>query len=223
MKRLCRIVTALILCLSLHACCSGEIPDWKRSSFSSMEKFTENFLSGEEERASFHFDQAVENIKKSGNMKVLQRAYLTKCAVSIASLETRYCNEFDELQNIESFRENNNYHDFLTGNMTTVDVTALPPQYRDFFKVFTKGTVNDINDRIQRMKDPLSRLIATGISAINGNYNVSTLMLGIDTASEQGWKKALLRYMEQLVRLYEQNGDSIRAQAIQKKMDLIRK
>ena len=45
------------------------------------------------------------------------------------------------------------------------------------------------------------------------------ISMAINTASDQGWKKVLLRYLEAMKTLHEQNSDTARAEKVQRRID----
>lgn len=212
----------LLILILLSGCGSKPVPDWKNVSFNHMKHFKRCFLSGEEGKADIYFNKAIDEIKKSGKLDILAKAYLTKCALRVAMLEETECSEFITIENVEPNRENKNYYTFLTGNLDNVDMRILPPGYKNFLTALKAGKIDRINAEISGIEDPQSRLIATGISVKNNQYNETTLKMALDVASDNGWKNPLLVYLEKLKSSYEVNREIEKAKKVQQKIKLIK-
>jgi len=221
MKNISFVLALLILFLGLSGCGPKTVPDWQNDSFKHMERFKKYFLTGDERRSELYFAKAVEEIKKSGNLDILAKAYLTKCAVSVAALEEINCDEFNVIEGIEGNRENNNFYTFLKGNFDNVAGELLPERYQKFFKSIKTDTLEDLNGEITKIEDPLPRLIAVGLSVKHGRYNESTLKIALDVASAQGWKKVLLAYLEEIKSFYKKTREAAKADKVQQKINLI--
>ncbi len=220
-KLLFFILAVPILFLSLNGCGSKTVPDWQNNSFKYMEYFKKYFLTGNERKSEIYFTKAVEEIKKSGDLNILAKAHLTKCAVRVATLEEIDCNEFNVIEGIGGNRENNNFYTFLKGNFDNVDGILLPERYQKFFKSIKTDTIEDRNSEIVKIEDPLSRLVTVGLSVKHGRYNESTLKTALDVASAQGWKKALLAYLEEIKSFYQKTREAAKADKVQQKINLI--
>ena len=221
MKNISFVLALLILFLGLSGCGSKTVPDWQNNSFKYMEYFKKYFLTGDERKSDLYFTKAVEEIKKSGKLDVLAKAYLTKCSVRVATLGEINCDEFNVIEGIEGNRKNNNFYTFLKGNFDNVDGKLLPERYQKFFKSIKTDTIEDLNSEIVTIEDPLSRLIAVGLSVKHGRYNESTLRAALDVASAQGWKKALLAYLEEIKAFYKKTREVAKADKVQQKINLI--
>jgi tryptophan synthase alpha subunit len=71
----------------------------------------------------------------------------------------------------------------------------LPPQYVAFAAATAPNPV-ETQRLIRAINDPISRLIATGLSFRGGMVDDATLQAAIDTASAQGWRRPLLTYLK---------------------------
>ncbi len=214
------IIVAIMVCL-LIGCSSKTIPDWRRSGFNNLEKFKHSFLSGDDERANLYYEKAIIEIKKSGQLDTLAKAYLTKCAVSIAALEQRECSDFLQIRDLIQDNEIDNYFKLLSGNFESIDGQLLPKHYQAFFKAFTKRSIAAINDAVGEIQSPLSQIIAVGLSIKQGIFNETTIDLAVHVASDQGWKKILLRYLKVMKTLHEENGETVRAEKVQRRINAI--
>jgi hypothetical protein len=211
----------MVVFLGLGGCTSRTIPQWQTASFNHLETFKQYYLAGDDKNAERYFSKAITEIKKSGRMDILAKGYLTKYAVRAATLETISGTEFLEINSVRPNRINMNFFTFLTGNFDTVDNDILPPRYKHFILTFQDGTLDDLNHDIAKIKDPLSRLIAAGLTIKHGRYNEGTLKIALLAASAEGWKKALVAYLKHLQTLYENTGYTEKAERIQKQLNLL--
>ena len=122
---LCFIFTALITgCAG-----SGNVPDWTYAAFNMLEDFKQAALEGRTTIAELHFQRAVEEIKKSGDLVLLGRAYLNRYAVQTALLESFDDGKFQKIQSVHPDRENAAFLSFLKGNFDRTDSKLLPSPY----------------------------------------------------------------------------------------------
>jgi len=219
-----KIVILLIFIILISGCGgSKQIPDWIKASFNELENYKKNYLSGKDRIAELQFNKAVDEIKKSGNLEILGRAYLTKYAVHVAVLEVFDEKEYLSIEALEAIPQNRTFYNFLKGSFDKVDESLLPKQYNEVLKVFRKGTFEDAAHEISKMEDPLPTLIAAGLLIQKNIYNEAVLKIAIDTAAQNGWKKALLAYLEKLALFYETKKESEKAAHITQKILLLKK
>jgi hypothetical protein len=219
-----KIVILLIIVISFSGCGgSKKTPGWIDTSYNQLENYKENYLSGKDRIAELQFNKAVDEIKKSGNLEILGRAYLTKYAVHVAVLEVFDEKEYLSIEALEAIPQNRTFYNFLKGSFDKVDESLLPKQYNEVLKVFRKGTFEDAAHEISKMEDPLPKLIAAGLLIQKNIRNEAVLKIAIDTAAQNGWKKALLAYLEKLALFYETKKESEKAAHITQKILLLKK
>lgn len=211
----------MVVFLCLGGCASKAIPQWQTASFNHMETFKQYYLAGDEKNAERYFSKAIAEIKTSGRMDILAKGYLTKYAVQAATLDVISGTEFLEINNVCPDRINMNFYTFLTGNFDTVDNEILPPRYKHFILTFQDGTLDDLNHDITQIKDPLSRLVTVGLTIKHRRYNEATLKIALNTASVEGWKRALVAYLKQIQSLYENTGHTEKAERIKKQLNIL--
>ena len=217
-------VILLILIMSLLGCGgSKKNPEWIDNSYNQLENYKKNYLSGKDRIAELQFNKAIDEIKKSGNLEILGRAYLTKYAVHIAVLETFDEREYLTIEALEPVLQNRMFYNFLKGSFDKVDESLLPRQYKGVLKVFRTGKFEDAAAEISKMEDPLSKLITAGLLIQKNVYDEGVLKIAIDTAAQNGWKKALLAYLEKLVLFYETKKESEKASNITQRLQLLKK
>jgi hypothetical protein len=217
------IVYLLTFSIILLGCGSKQIPDWKNASFNQLENYKKSYLGGKEQSAELYFNRAVDEIKKSGDLELVARAYLTKYAVHVAVIEAFDDGEYLRIDALQPVLQNSNFYNFLKGSFDTVDERLLPQQYDGFLRAFRKGNIEDIAHEISRIEDPLSKLIAVGLLVQKNMYDEGILKIAIDTASHNGWKRALLVYLDKLQSFYEMKKETQKAANIKQKIQLIKK
>ncbi|MCG6533156.1 MAG: hypothetical protein L7F78_00400 [Syntrophales bacterium LBB04] len=213
----------LVLCLLLTGCgASKPIPDWLSISYSQLESYKKSYLSGKEQIAAIQFKGALSEIKKSGDLEILARAHLTRMALQTALLEDMESDEFLKIDALSPSVQNRNFYAFLKGEMAQVEEKLLPPQYQGISKNVKQPAGAAQLQELGKIEDPLSQLIAIGILVRLHQENEAILQRAIDTASAQGWKKALLVYLERLKLSYEVKKKPEKALAIEQRIKLIR-
>ncbi len=194
-----RIICLLMFSILLVGCGSSKPkPDWTDASFNQLDNYKKSYLSGKERIAEAYFNKAVDEIKSGGDLDILARAYLTKYACQVAVLEAFDDREYLRIDAVEPVLQNRNFHSFLKGDFNNVDESQLPQQYEGFLRAFKSGKKDDIS----KIDNPLSKLIVIGLLVKKNRDTETDLKLAIDTASQNGWKKALLAYLGKLLTFY---------------------
>ncbi len=99
--------------------------------------------------------------------------------------------------------------------------SLLPEPYRPFWTALRNGDAVKAAAAITAIDDPLSRLIASGLAVRHGLETEAILRTAVETASQNGWKRALLAWLERLKSFHEAAGDAEKASAIRSRIDLI--
>ncbi|MBN1381867.1 MAG: hypothetical protein JXA41_09350 [Deltaproteobacteria bacterium] len=222
MKKKLYALPILLILLTFSGCNSKIIPAWQYESFGQLNNFKKNYLKGEDKIAELHFQKALAEVKRSGDLKRISKVYLTKYAVKVACLEDIEDSEYLDIEANQPDPENRNYFLFLKGNLSVVNVSLLPEQYRSFLKAGIGEKQMDINKEITGIGDPLSILIAIGIAVKNKLYSEETLQTAIEKASINGWYKPLVVYLEKLQQIYESNNEQEKAFKVQQKLKIIK-
>lgn len=191
MKNLLLIPLAVLL----FAACGGgpPVPDWKKDSVSLIEKYRKAELKGENKLAERYFEQALDAAGGAGKLEETARLHLIRCATRQASLGFEPCNGYLALTKFGVSLEDEAYHRFISGQWDKLDSGKLPAQYRDFLA--NRDTAKN-SPVLQKIDDPLSRLIAISVAVMRKQADDATLNLAVETASEQGWRKPLLVYLK---------------------------
>jgi alkylhydroperoxidase/carboxymuconolactone decarboxylase family protein YurZ len=218
-----KIICLMMFSFLLVGCGSSKpVPEWTDASFNQLDNYKKSYLSGKERIAEAYFDKAVDEIKSSGDLDILARAYLTKYAVQVAVLEAFDEGEYLRIEAVEPVLQNKNFYGFLKGAFDNVDENQLPQQYEGFLRAFKSGKKETIAREISKMDNSLSKLIAIGLLVKKNKDDEIDLKLAIDIASQNGWKKALLAYLGKLQSFYEANKEPDKAAHVEERIKLIK-
>jgi hypothetical protein len=220
MKKLFCLLSLLLL---LAGCGTKPAPVWIAAGHKQLETFKQDFLTGRSPPITeIHFRNAVEEIKKGGDADRLGKAWLTRMAVQIAALTEPDVGDYPKIEAAEAVPANRNFYRFLKGDAVAVDVSLLPESYRPFWVTLRNGDAAKAAVAITAIDDPLSRLIASGLSVRQGLETEVILRTAVETASQNGWKRALLAWLDRLKSFHEAAGDAEKASAISSRIDLMK-
>ena len=216
-----KIFSLLFLLLLLTGCGAKPAPLWIAAGHKQLEIFKQDFLTGRAPRITeIHFRNAVEEIKKGGDTDLLGKAWLTRMALQIAVLREPEEGDYLKIEAAEAVPANRNFYLFLKGD-AALEVSLLPESYRPFWTALRSGDAAEAAGAINAIDDPLSRLIASGLAVRHRLETEVILRTAVETASRNGWKMALLAWLERLKSFHEAAGDAEKASAIRSRIDLI--
>lgn len=208
-----------LLALLISACAGGPpVPDWKKDSVSLIEKYKKAELSGENKLADHYFEQALAAAGSAARIEETAKLHLIRCATRQASLVFETCNGFLDLSRLGTNIDDETYYRFISGQRDQIDAGKLPAQYRDFFK---NSDATKAVSAIQKIEDPLSRLIAISITVMHKQSDDGILNLAAETSSEQGWRKPLLVYLKLLESRASQKGDNTAVERLRTRIKLV--
>jgi hypothetical protein len=159
-------------------------PDWLVNADSAQDRFERAYLSGRDRVATQELASLRRELASTGQPGLAARGELTLCAVKVASLELEPCTGFEPLRR-DAPPEERAYADWLAGTLPPEQQNLLPEPYRNV----TNGA------GVAAIKDPLSRVIAAGVLLRSGRADPQTLQVATDTASEQGWRRAVIAWL----------------------------
>jgi hypothetical protein len=215
-----KILCLLSIFLLLAGCGPKPIP-WLMGAHQRLEDFKTDFLTGRAPIVTdMHFQKAVEEIKKSGDLDLLGKVWLTRMALQVAVLAEPEDGDYPKIEAAEPVPANRNFYLFLKGD-AAADGALLPPQYRTFFAALNGGNAAETGADVAKIDDPLSRLIAAGLTVRRNLENEALLQTAVETASRNGWKRALLAWLKRLGSFYEASGEAAKAAAVRQRIDLI--
>lgn len=210
---------ASLLAISFLAGCSSTPPppDWKINAHNLLESYAKHYLNGDTRLAERNFERARAEIARTGRLDLAARAELGRCAVRLAALETEPCQGFARLA-AHAAAEDAAYARFLSGDWRALEVDRLPQQYQPLLKINAHtGLVRSLEE----IKDPLSRAIAAGVLLHAGRASPEVIAMATRTASDQGWRRALLAWLEVQAKRAEAAGDAAGLELIRQRIDLV--
>jgi hypothetical protein len=213
---------ASCLILLLAGCSSAPPPpDWKMNAVSLIEHFQARWLEGDGKTADIALDKARGEIARSGRLDLLARAELAACATRAAALDFSNCAGYERLARgnaNEAAASDIAYARFLAGDWSGLDAKALPAHYAG---VTTAKDNAAANRAVAEIKEPLPRLIAAALLFKSNRAEPATLATAIDTASERGWRRPLLAWLQVQLKRAQAAGDTSAAAHLQRRIDLI--
>lgn len=202
--------------MMLSACASGPaVPDWKMNAQSGIERAVSAYLSGNDRIEIQEFAKARSEMASTGQIALVARAELIRCASRVASLVLEDCAGFEKLRQDAAAPERA-YADYLAGRVQPPDVALLPAQHRGVMRASS-----DPAAAVAGIGDPLSRLVAAGVLLRSDRASPAVLTLAVDTASAQGWRRPLLAWLGVQAMRAEQAGATTEALRLRRRMDLV--
>lgn len=204
--------------IGLLAACAGTLaPDWQMNAKTAMERGTAAYLEGKVRVETQEFNLARSEISRTGNIDLMARVELTRCAARVASLVIEPCDGFEKLR-ADAAAPERAYADYLAGKIKPQDIALLPPQHRT---VAAASSEVAAASALQSMEDPLAKLVAAGALFSSNRATPAVLTAAVDTASAQGWRRPLLAWLG-VQRLRAENaGDGVEAERLRRKITLV--
>jgi len=216
-----KITFLLIFIFILAGCASRPAPVWIASGHQQLENFKTDFLIGRAPHVTeLHFKRAVEELKKGGDPDLLGKAWLTRMALQTAVLSGSEEGDYPLIEAARSVPANRNFYLFLKGD-PVADASLLPERYRPFLKEFNAGNAAGVEKAIAAIEDPLSRLIAAGLAERRRLVSEAMLESAVETAAREGWKRALIAWLERLRAFHEAAGETAKAAAVSRRLEII--
>lgn len=206
------------LALLLAACAGAPPPaNWKMNAVSLLEHAQQRWLEGDSQSAELALEKMRTDIAQSGRIDLLARAELAACASRIAGLDFSACAAYAPLA-VDAEPSEQAYARFLSGDWVGLDAKSLPAHYAGLI-----GAKNDAdaNQAARAIKAPLPRLIAAGLLLQGGRADPVTQGVAVDTASERGWRRPLLAWLEVQRQRALAGGEADAAAQLQRRIDLV--
>ena len=212
-----RYALSAIVFIALAGC--GNQPpahDWALSAESAAQRASQAYLQGQQRVEALQWQKARDAVASTGRPDLAARVELMRCAAQVASLQWDDCPAYQKLAQDAAAPEQA-YARYLQAQLLLEDIAQLPEPQRDVAAaIATSGA-----PALAKIKDPLSRLVAAGVMLRAGSALPELLQLGVDTASEQGWRRALMAWLLLQRKASEQAGDSSAAAAIDRRLKLL--
>ena len=141
----------------------------------------------------------------------------------MASLQWESCPGYEKLAQ-DAAEPEQAYARYLQGRPLAADVALLPEAQRAVAaQLAGSGNSAAAAQVVAGIKDPLPRLVAAGVALRAGAASPQLLQLGVDTASAQGWRRAVMAWLLLQAKAAEQGGDAAGAAAIERRIQLLQK
>lgn len=215
-------LAAAVLASLLAACASGPPPpDWQLDAHGAMQRATTAYLSGDARVEALEFERARMQTQRTGRADLLARVELARCATRVASLVFESCAGYAPLHTDASAAEQA-YARYLEANLQAADIDRLPPQHRATAQaLLAKRSGAAQAAQLQDIADPLARLVAAGVLLRAGLAHPASLEIASETASQQGWRRPLLAWLQAQETLAQQAGASDAAAGLRRRIDLL--
>ncbi len=221
-----RIAYATTLAVALLSACASTAPppDWQANAFAALNRFTAAYLDGNLRVADAEFARATAEVSRSGRVDLLARLELVRCAVQTASLVWSSCSGFAALADGAGPTERA-YADFLRGRWERLDAALLPAHYQGLVAQAQREAAAASSappaSRLLQITDPLARLVAAGALLQKEQLTPEDTGLAVDSASHQGWRRALLAWLGVQLKQAQLRLDVAGAQRIKQRIDVV--
>ncbi|TCS73033.1 hypothetical protein EDC61_103156 [Sulfuritortus calidifontis] len=207
------------LTLPLLAACAGSPspPDWRMNAADLLERYQQRWLEGDSRTAEINFAKARSELARTGRLDLAARAELIGCATRLASLDLAPCTAYDALS-ADATADEAAYARFLAGDWQGLDAGRIPAHYTDLVRA---SDAAGRNRAAQAIADPAARLIASALLLKAGEIAPETIGLAGRTASEQGWRRPLLAWLQVSAQRAEAAGDSAALAKLKRQMELV--
>ena len=213
-----RLFTTILIAIgALSACASGQkMPDWAINEQGAAERATEAYLSGNTRVADAEWRKAREEVTRTGRPDLLARLELARCAAQTAALDASPCSAYDAVAQDAAAPEQA-YARYLRGSQQAADIALLPKAQQS---IAVQPPANAAA-ALAAIESPLSRLVAAGALAVRGPLPMAAVQQAVDTASAQGWRRALMAWLTNQQRLAQEQGDTALAAQVQRRLELL--
>jgi hypothetical protein len=202
------------------ACASGPPPPaWQANARSAIDGAVAAHLSGDTRAEAIAFERARGEIARTGRADLLARAELMRCAAQVASLGFGPCAGFEALRGEAAAAEQAYAEHLAARTLPPERIGLLPEAQRGTAAALAGGAIT--REALAAIEDPLSRLIAIAVLFQAGRADPAMIELAADTASAQGWRRALLAWLNVQLQRAAQGGDAAQAARLRGRIALV--
>jgi hypothetical protein len=197
----------------LAVCLAGLLAACGNNADGAQDRYERAYLSGRDRVSASEFTRFRTEVASTAQPGLVARAELTRCAMQVASLDLAPCAGFEPLRS-DAPEAERAYADFLEGKATPEQAKLLPEDYRGIAGGQGGGAA------LKGIKNPMSRLIAAAVLLRMQKADPEVLQIAVDTASEQGWRRAVLAWLGAQAMRAEQAGATEEAARLRRRMQL---
>lgn len=222
-----RFVLAAISFVALAGCSSQPpAPDWAIGAEAAAQKATTAYLQGQQRVESLQWKKARDAVAGTGRLDLAARMELMRCAAQVASLEWNGCPAYQSLARDAAVPEQA-YARYLNAEPRAEDVELLPPDQQAAARHIVARAGRPLAaEEVRQLipaDAPLPRLLAVAVLLRAGHASPELLQAGVDIASAQGWRRALMAWLLLQAQAAERAGDADAASHIRRRLDLLQK
>ena len=224
-QRKTALAFALALCALLAGCSSQPpVPDWQINAYSAAQRAVQSYLSGQTRSAEREFEQARDQIARTGSPALAARLELLRCAAQVGSTVVAPCALFDALRQDAAAPELA-YDRYLQGQVQPADVALLPLAQQGVAAALLAGggaeaSAAAAEAALNKVDDPLSQLVAAGVLLRTGQASPAVVATALAVSSRQGWRRPLMAWLGLQAERAEAAGDVPEAARLRRRMDL---
>ena len=210
---------AAISVIAISACGSHPpAPDWALSAEAAAQKATQAYLQGQLRVEALQWQKARDAVASTGQPAQAAKLELMRCAAQVASLDWNACPAYEALTQ-DAGQQEQAYARYLQARPQASDTELLPEAQRAVARQMLGGGSGAV--AVAEIKDPLSRLVAAGVLLRGGAAGPALLQQGVDTASEQGWRRPLMAWLLLQLKAAQQSGDAEQQAQLQRRLKLL--
>lgn len=214
-----RAISALSVLL-LSACGNQPAaPDWSLSAEAAAQKATQAYLQGQQRVEALQWQKARDAVASTGQPAQAARLELMRCAAQVASLDWNSCPAYEALA-LDAGQQEQAYARYLQARPQAADIEHLPEAQRGVARQLL-GSGGPAEAAVVGIRDPLSRLVAAGVLLRGGATAPGLQQQGVDTASEQGWRRPLMAWLLLQLKAAQQGGDAEKQAQLQRRLKLL--
>ncbi|UUC95384.1 hypothetical protein [Comamonas sp. C11] len=210
---------AAISVIALSACGNqAPAPDWALSAEAAAQKAAQAYLQGHQRVEALQWQKARDAVASTGQPAQAAKLELMRCAAQVASLDWSSCPAYEALAQ-DAGKQEQAYARYLRASPQAGDIELLPEAQRGVARQLLGGGAG--GTALAEIKDPLSRLVAAGVLLRGGAADPALLQQGVDTASEQGWRRPLMAWLLLQLKAAQQGGDVQQQAQLQRRLKLL--
>ena len=210
---------AAISVIALSACGNqAPAPDWALSAEAAAQKAAQAYLQGHQRVEALQWQKARDAVASTGQPAQAAKLELMRCAAQVASLDWNNCPAYEALAQ-DAGQQEQAYARYLQARPQAGDTELLPEAQRAVARQLLGGASGAV--AVAEIKDPLSRLVAAGVLLRGGAAGPALLQQGVDTASEQGWRRPLMAWLLLQLKAAQQSGDAEQQAQLQRRLRLL--
>jgi len=206
-----KVLVTLALGALLAGCVGTPPPDWAADAKGALDRAVAAALEGHARVEAVEFERARTQVARTGRPELLARVELVRCAAHAARLDVGPCEGFEALR-ADATADDRAYADYLAGRLAPPDAARLPEHHR-------RAAAGDAK-ALAVTDDALGRLVAAATLLQSGRATPDVVAQAVEAASAQGWRRALLAWLQVQRRQAERAGDAAEAARVQRRIDV---